>query len=155
MKHGRLATLVILIVARPMAAQCNASIAKIAAGGRTTQARTALEKSVGAGAWTDSAYHCMGTLYERELRWADARDSYEKAVTAKPKNAAHHASLGGALSSAAATASMLEQMSLGKRVLAEYEAAVELDSTLIDARVALAQVYTMAPAFMGGGADKA
>jgi tetratricopeptide (TPR) repeat protein len=97
----------------------------------------------------------MGTLFERELRWTDAREWYEKAVTANPRSAAHHSSFATALTSAASTASMMDQMSLGKKAIAEYELAVGLDSTLLEPHVALAQIYLVAPAFLGGGVDKA
>ena len=152
--RARFILAVLLSNAAAVNAQCNASITSAAAGGRVPQARAALEKSMG-GQWTDSSYHCMGTLLERELKWSDARDWYEKAVSANPRSAVHHAAYGTALLSSASTASMLEQMSLGKKALAELEMALGLDSTLVDVRAALAQVYTMAPAFMGGGADKA
>src|SRR3954470_1548363 len=67
------AVLMVTAAAQPLAAQCSPPITAAAAGGRIAPARAALEKSAGATRWTDSAYHCMGSLLERELKWADAQ----------------------------------------------------------------------------------
>src|SRR5437868_595108 len=44
---------------------------------------------------------------------------------------------------------------LAKKVRQEFERAVELDASNVDARSDLAEFYIEAPAFMGGGKNKA
>jgi len=80
---------------------------------------------------------------------------FEKAVAANPKQSNYHFWLGNAYGSQAVKASMVSQVSLAKKTLAEFEKAVQLDPNNIEARFGLIDYYMRAPAFMGGGQDKA
>jgi Tfp pilus assembly protein PilF len=84
-----------------------------------------------------------------------AVDLFSKAVAAQPNDATAHYLLGVAYREQAMQASMFERASLAQKVKPELERAVELDPNHIDARFALVTYYLLAPAFMGGGADKA
>jgi Tfp pilus assembly protein PilF len=80
---------------------------------------------------------------------------FEKAIAQNPKSADAHYWLGSAYGMMARNASFFSQASLGSKTREEFEKAVELDPNHLDAREGLVQFYTMAPALMGGGHDKA
>lgn len=80
---------------------------------------------------------------------------FEKAIAQNPKSADAHYSLGSAYGMMARNASFFSQASLASKTREEFEKAVELDPNHLEARESLVQFYTMAPAFMGGGHDKA
>ncbi len=80
---------------------------------------------------------------------------FEKAVAQNPRSADAHYWLGSAYGSMARNASFFSQASLATKTREEFEKAVEIDPNHLEAREGLVQYYTMAPAFMGGGHDKA
>jgi tetratricopeptide (TPR) repeat protein len=79
----------------------------------------------------------------------------ERAVKLDDKVSDYHLWYGKAISQQAIRASMLERPFLVGHAKSEMERAVALDARNIDARDALADFYSMAPAAMGGGADRA
>ena len=79
----------------------------------------------------------------------------EKAVAADANNAEYHYLLGTAYGEVGTTAGALKKMSMAKKTMASMERAVELNPNHVDARLALAGYYAMAPGMMGGGDDKA
>jgi len=80
---------------------------------------------------------------------------FEKAVAQNPKSAEAHYLLGTAYGSQAQKASIFGQASLAGKTKDEFEKAVELDPSLLDARFGLVQFYAMAPGIVGGSYDKA
>jgi tetratricopeptide (TPR) repeat protein len=86
---------------------------------------------------------------------AKAEKQFERAIAAEPNVSLYHLWLGNAVGEQAQNASVLRQPFMARRVKAEFEKAVELDSTSIDAREGLLGFYLQAPAVMGGGLDKA
>ena len=79
----------------------------------------------------------------------------ERATTLDQTVSDYHMWYGTALSQEASRASRLRQPFIAKRVLSEFERAVELDPRSVEARDSLVDFYSMAPGFMGGGVDKA
>jgi cytochrome c-type biogenesis protein CcmH/NrfG len=86
---------------------------------------------------------------------AKAEKKFEEAVKADPKVALYHLWLGRAVGDQAQDASIVRQPFMARRVKAEFEKAVELDPTLLDARDGLISFYLQAPAVMGGSLEKA
>ena len=86
---------------------------------------------------------------------AKAERKFEEAVKADPKVALYHLWLGRAVGDQAQDASIVRQPFMARRVKAEFEKAVELDPTLLDARDGLISFYLQAPAVMGGSLEKA
>jgi tetratricopeptide (TPR) repeat protein len=84
-----------------------------------------------------------------------AAEHAESAVKIDDSISNYHLWYGKAISQQAIHASILERMSLAGHARSELERAVELDARNIDARDALVDFYSMAPAAMGGGSDKA
>jgi tetratricopeptide (TPR) repeat protein len=70
-------------------------------------------------------------------------------------SAVHHLWLGNAIGSYAQRASRLKQPFLARRIKGEFERAIQLDPSMVDARHGLIQFYAKAPGVMGGSMDKA
>jgi tetratricopeptide (TPR) repeat protein len=79
----------------------------------------------------------------------------QKAVELRPNSAEYHYRLGQALGAAAMKASFFSQASLAGKTRDEFLKAVQLDPNYLDARNALVDYYTMAPALVGGSEEKA
>jgi len=84
-----------------------------------------------------------------------AEKLYEQLIALEPKNARHHYLLGAAYGQHAQNAGMFAMASLARKTKNEFEKAVALDPSFVDARFALIDYYTMAPGFMGGSEEKA
>lgn len=102
-----------------------------------------------------TAMYFLGRIADSENKTGEAIDWFEKAVKRDDKNALYHFWLGSAVGDEAQHASKLRQPFLARRVKAEFERAVQLDPTMLDARFGLVDFYTMAPGFMGGSMEKA
>jgi tetratricopeptide (TPR) repeat protein len=87
--------------------------------------------------------------------WNEAVKYGEKAVSLEPQNATYHLWLGREYGRKAGAVNPLSAAGLAKKTKNEFERAVQLDPSNIPARLDLAQYYTEAPGFMGGGVDKA
>jgi tetratricopeptide (TPR) repeat protein len=99
--------------------------------------------------------HLLSRAYFATERWDDAVRSGEKAVALRPDDANYHLWLGREYGEKAAVANPMMAANLARKAKNEFERAVQLDPTNVQARVDLAQYYTEAPAIMGGGLDKA
>lgn len=82
-----------------------------------------------------------------------AERSFERAIEKEPTNGTYHLWLGNAVGQQAATASVVRQPFLARRVKRAFEEAVRYDPDLLDAREGLIQFHLLAPGVMGG--DKA
>jgi tetratricopeptide (TPR) repeat protein len=94
------------------------------------------------------AYFAMG-------QWDTAAKYGERAVNLDPGNATYHLWLGREYGRKAADARPLAAAGLARKAKSEFERAVQLDPTNVQARADLAEYYTEAPAILGGGLDKA
>ncbi len=115
----------------------------------------------------DKALAMLGTLPPPEAhlmhcridlmleKWDEASSECEQAVKLDAQNSNAHLWLGRALGERASRASFLSAYSLGKRVRAEFEEAVQLNSQNADALTDLGEFYYDAPSVVGGGIDKA
>ena len=94
-----------------------------------------------------------GRNYMRASQPDRAERSFERAVEKEPRNGMYHLWLGNAVGMQAASASVVRQPFLARRIKAAFERAVELDPELLDAREGVMQFHLFAPSVMGG--DKA
>ena len=101
------------------------------------------------------AHYYLGRLALLDDDADAASAQLERAVALDPAVSDYHLWLGTAVSQQASRASTLRQPFLGKQALSELEKAVALDPRSIEARDSLVDFYSIAPAFMGGGTDKA
>jgi tetratricopeptide (TPR) repeat protein len=88
-------------------------------------------------------------------RWNEAVMYGERAVNLEPQNATYHLWLGREYGRKAGDSNPLGAVGLAKKAKSEFERAVQLDPANVPAHVDLAEYYTEAPSFMGGGLDKA
>jgi len=103
----------------------------------------------------DAAMECLGRALIEQGASGDAVTWLEKAVAINGRSAQHHMWLGHALRDETQKAGSLRQPFLARRMKAEYEQAVALDPTLVEARHWLVMFLMNAPAMMGGSAEKA
>jgi tetratricopeptide (TPR) repeat protein len=143
------------IPAASVSAQCSPAVQKLINDSQFDEARAAVQGLIKKNASDDVALHCMGRIFEAMDKSGDAADWFEKAIKANEKVAVHHLRLGNALGDQAQHANKLKQPFLARRVKTEFEKAVELDPSSVDARHGLIQFYSMAPGVMGGSMDKA
>ena len=97
----------------------------------------------------------LSRVYFAMERWDEAVKYGEKAVSLDPQNASYHLWLGREYGRKAASANPLSAAGLARKARAEFERAVQLGPSNIQAHLDLAEYYTEAPGFMGGGVDKA
>lgn len=88
-------------------------------------------------------------------QWDAAAADCQQAVRLDPQNSWYHMWLGRTFGEKANKASFLAAFSLGKRVLAEFQTAAQLDPRNAEALSDLGEFYLEAPAIVGGGLDKA
>lgn len=79
----------------------------------------------------------------------------ERCVAAHPQNAQCHGALGQSLGRKAVEAGMVAGVRYAGRIRSSFERAVQLAPQSLEARLDLNTYYLMAPAIVGGGAEKA
>jgi len=79
----------------------------------------------------------------------------ERAVAESPKSAEAHFALGSAYGAKVVAGGMLAAARYASHIREEFEKAVALDPSHLDARYGLVQVYAGAPGIMGGSHEKA
>jgi tetratricopeptide (TPR) repeat protein len=123
--------------------------------GRLEDAKTAFQAQLAKNKNDPKALYYMGRIVYAQGNSGEAVDWFEKALKQDERSANVHTWLGNALGDEAQRASKFRQPFLARRVKTEYERAVQLDPTSIDAREGLVSFYSIAPGFMGGDMDKA
>ena len=102
-----------------------------------------------------ASVNLLSRAYYAIEQWDNAVRSGEKAVSLAPDDSSYHLWLGREYGEKANAANPLSAASLAKKAKAEFEQAVKLDPTNVQAHADLAEYYTDAPSIMGGGTDKA
>ncbi len=97
----------------------------------------------------------LSRVYYAMEQWDEAVKYGERAVQLDSGDAMYHLWLAREYGRKAADSSPFAAAGLARKAKNEFERAVQLDPSIIPARVDLAQYYTEAPAIMGGGLDKA
>ncbi len=87
--------------------------------------------------------------------WDAAINDCQQAIRLNPQSSDTHMWLGRALGEKANKASFLSAYSLGKKVLAEFQLAAQLDPRNGEALSDLGEFYLEAPGVVGGGLEKA
>lgn len=97
----------------------------------------------------------LSRVYFAMENWDEAVKYGERAVNLDPNNASYHLWLGREYGRKAEASKALSAAANARKAKSEFERAVQLDPSNVPARLDLAEYYTEAPGFMGGGADKA
>lgn len=123
---------------------------QLLSSGRMTEAVTVLSSHEDA-----QSLNLLSRAYFAMEHWDEAVKCGERAVKLDPQNAGYHLWLAREYGRKAGNSNPLSAASLAKKARLEFERAVQLDPVNVPARVDLAEYYTEAPSFMGGGLDKA
>ena len=123
--------------------------------GKIDEAVTSLNARISANGRDALSLNLLCRAYFLIEDWDNAVSRCERAVEAEPNQSTYHQWLGRAYGEKADHSSFITAARLAKKVRAEFEQAVQLDGSNLEARVDLAEFYLEAPGMMGGGQDKA
>jgi len=143
------------IAANVAHAQCSPPIQKLVDDNRFDEAKAEVQALLAKNERGDLALHCMGRIYMEMDRPGDAIGWFEKAVSASDSVPDHHLWLANALGEQAPHTNKFKLPFLARRVKSEFDKAVALDSSSIDARHGLIMYYLHAPGMFGGDVNKA
>ncbi|MGB8770231.1 MAG: tetratricopeptide repeat protein, partial [Candidatus Korobacteraceae bacterium] len=101
------------------------------------------------------SFNLLSRAYYAMERWDDAVKWGERAIAVRPEDSSYHLWLARAYGRKAGDANPLAGAAIARRAKNEFERAVQLDPTNVEALSDLSKYYTQAPAIMGGGLDKA
>lgn len=146
---------VLLAAAGGLHAQCSPAVSKLTNERHYDEARADVQALLNKNPSDDAALECMGIIYMSENKAPEAQSWFERAVKTNDKSSSHHLWLGNAIGEQAQHANKLKQPFMARQIKNEFERAVQLDPSSVDARHGLIQFYSMAPGFMGGSMDKA
>jgi tetratricopeptide (TPR) repeat protein len=91
-----------------------------------------------------------GMRLMQQGKFADAETRFERAIAQEGGVGEYHLQLGRAVGAQAMSASVVRQPFMARRIKSEFETAVRLDPSLLDAREGLMQFHLFAPSVMGG-----
>lgn len=129
--------------------------AELIAAGRIDDAVRLLRARTAAAPNDHQAFHLLSRAYFAEERWDDAVHACERALALQPDNSNYHMWMGRADGEKAEHSNFFTAARMVGRIRREFERAVELDGSNVEARANLAEFYIEAPGFMGGSPDKA
>ena len=138
-----------------LAASAVPSPEALLAQGRVDDAISSLQSQLSKAPDDADSYNLLCRAYFVLENWDAAVRSCQKAVSLQPSHSDFHLWLGRAYGEKASRANFLSAAGLAKKVRNEFETAVRLDPTNLEARADLAQFYVEAPGLVGGGKDKA
>ena len=124
-------------------------------GGLYQEARAALEKITATEPQNSEAIFYLGWTAFRLNQPEESVKLLEKATAFDATKSLYFHVLGDAYGVSAQRASVFSKFGLAKKCLAAYDCGVEADPNNVEVRTARYQFYRGAPAFIGGGADKA
>jgi Tfp pilus assembly protein PilF len=125
--------------------------------GKLAEARSAFETILKTDNSNAQAHSGLGQVFlnrkyqERDIE--KAADEFEQAADLDPVNARYQFLYGAAVGERAQTAGIIKQAFLAPKIKKAFARAVELDPSMVEARIGLAQYYLMAPSIMGGDED--
>jgi tetratricopeptide (TPR) repeat protein len=125
------------------------------ANGNVDQAIAALHGQITTSPNDPLAHNLLCRAYFSIGQWDSGISECEKAVDLAPNNAQFHLWLGRIYGEKADKSRFWVAATLAKKVVHQFEAAVQLNPKSIDARSDLAEFYLEAPGLVGGGRDKA
>jgi cytochrome c-type biogenesis protein CcmH/NrfG len=131
------------------------SPAKLLAAGRVDDAIVSLQNRITAAPRDAESQNLLCRAYLALTNWDASIAACQRAVALEPGNSQYHLWLGRAYGEKADHSSFFVATGLAKKVRSEFEAAVRIDPSNVEARADLAEFYVEAPGIIGGGMDKA
>ena len=124
------------------------------AAGRVDEAVQVLHEKIHESPTAESYNQLCRAEYELGA-WDAGIAACEKATKLAPQNGTYHLWLGRVYGEKAEHTNFLSAMHLAKKVVAEFQRAVELEPESCESRADLAEFYVEAPGIVGGGQGKA
>lgn len=131
------------------------SPAKLLAAGRVDDAIVTLRGQLAVAPDDAESQNLLCRAYLALTNWDASVAACQRAVALEPGKSQYHLWLGRAYGEKADHSSFFSATGLAKKVRNEFEAAVQLDPSNVEARADLADYYVQAPRIVGGGLDKA
>ncbi len=156
MKHALAAVLALGLVLSsiPLRAEPG-SPAELLSAGRADDAIQLLRARTSSTPQDAEAWNLLTRTYYYMQRWDDAIAAAQRAVNLQPSSSDFHLWLARSYGQKAANTSYVTALRLVPKIRGEFEKAVQLNGNNSPARADLAEFYLDAPAFLGGGKDKA
>jgi Flp pilus assembly protein TadD len=123
--------------------------------GRVDDAITALNSRLSSAPSDAESSNLLCRAYITLEDWDRAEAACKRAISLEPGNGSYHRWLGHVYGEKADRANFLVAVGLARKTREEFERAVQLSPNDMDARSDLVEYYIEAPAFLGGGEDKA
>jgi len=156
MRAFLLTTIVLIICCTPLfATESFEKIDQLMENKKYEEAISLLETIIEQNDENAPAYFKLGTCWFFLEDFDEAVDAFDEAVELEGTNAEYYLWLGNALGRKTRDASIFKQPFLAPKIKDAYERSVELDPTLVDARIGLIQFNLQAPGIMGGDTDEA
>jgi tetratricopeptide (TPR) repeat protein len=150
-----LAGLLLALSLEVAAAAVPLTVPDLLSAGRMDEALRSLNGRVQAAPNDAEAYHLLSRAYFHLKKWDQAISSGEKAVELDSNKSDYYLWLARAYGEKAEASNFMTAAGLVRKIRGNFEKAVALNGANVDARTDLAEFYVEAPAFMGGGTDKA
>jgi cytochrome c-type biogenesis protein CcmH/NrfG len=131
------------------------SPAKLLAAGRVDDAIVTLQSRINAAPNDAESQNLLCRAYLSLTNWDASIAACQKAVSLESGNSQYHLWLGRAYGEKADRSSFFFATGLARKVRIEFETAVRIDPSNVEARADLADFYVQAPGILGGGTDKA
>ncbi len=152
---SHVAASVMLCLSLSVFAEVSPPVPALLAQGRVDEAISTLRTQISSSPNDAEAHNLLCRAYFSLGDWDRGVGDCERAVVLDPNNSRYHMWLGRIYGEKADRANFMAAAGLAKKVRNEFEAAVRLNPTNIDARTDLAEFYLEAPGIIGGGRDKA
>jgi len=150
-----LVTLIGVMAASPALAGADEAVPALLAAGRVDDALAALHGQIISSPNDPVAQNLLCRAYFALADFERSIPACERAVSLAPENSDFHLWLGRSYGGKADKAGMFAAAKLAGKVRTEFETAVRLNPTSVDAHSDLAEFYLEAPGIVGGGRDKA
>jgi cytochrome c-type biogenesis protein CcmH/NrfG len=143
------------LILAPARLLAESSPAQLLASGHVDDAILTLQHRITAAPNDAESQNLLCRAYLALTNWDASIGACQKAVALNPGNSQYHLWLGRAYGEKADHSSFLSATGLARKVHTEFETAVRLDPSNVEARADLADFYVQAPGILGGGKDKA
>ena len=150
----RLIASCLLVFSAGFAGAADAEVQLIRSG-HINEAITQLQERVKSNPTDAESLNLLARAYYSVELWDDAIASNQRALKLQPNSSELHSWMGRAYGEKAETVGVFGAANLARKTKSEFEKAVQLNPAASQARLDLAEYYIEAPAFMGGGMDKA
>ncbi|HXZ31852.1 MAG TPA: tetratricopeptide repeat protein [Terriglobales bacterium] len=138
-----------------LAASAAPSPEALLAQGRVDDAIDSLQSKLTHAPSDADSYNLLCRAYFVLEDWDSGVKACQKAVSLQPSDSDFHMWLGRVYGEKASRVNFLSAVVLAQKVRNEFETAVRLNPSNLEARADLAQFYVEAPGMLGGGKDKA